>query len=224
MGFHIVNIRHGEIESFYVENRHQLAKSDAITEDSIIYQGEKHWTPVRVGSDKQYVNYSKDWYRAGIKAQELFKNQAKLNNLMLEELSQDIDSFQQYLIDKKYIPIKRGDYLIRNFKNIEVDVKCRAFYGKENKKWFHFKCEDVERHLNMQKFTNTPILIAVYERDNDQVVESIPYFISIDKIESEKTSLIQKNVKKENTGWCFQVPLKLAVQSFDYIEETLLQL
>ena len=219
MGFHIVNLKDKKIEHIYVETQDKLAELDNITEDSIIYQGEKHWIPVRVGSDKRYENYSKDWYRAGIKAQELFKKQAKEKQIILEELNQDVKSFKPYFVCKKFIPIKRGDYLIRNFGNIEVDVKCRTFYDTNNGKVFNFKCEDVEKHLNMQDFTKTPILIAVYKRIKDTVVEDTPHFISINTIKSNESSLEKEYIYKENTGWCFRIPLNLTSQTFAYIKE-----
>lgn len=162
MGYHIVNLKDNEIEHKYVKSKIEIAYLDSITEDSIIYQGEKHWNPIRVGNESDYINYSKDWYRAGIKAQELFKKQAKEEKLILEELFQDKSSFQQYLIKEEYFGIKRGDFLVRNFGNVEIDVKCRSFYENKRKDIvFNFKCEDVEKHLNMETLTNTPILIAV---------------------------------------------------------------
>lgn len=76
MGYHIVNIKNDTIEHLYIENKIELAYLDTLTENTIIYQGEKHWEPVRFGNDPWYKNYTKDWFRAGLKAQELFKEQA----------------------------------------------------------------------------------------------------------------------------------------------------
>ncbi|MEO9512309.1 MAG: hypothetical protein ABJN84_06410 [Flavobacteriaceae bacterium] len=192
---------------------------DNITENTIIYQGEKQWNPVRVGNESCYRNYSKDWYRAGIKAQELFKKQAKKEKLVLEELFQDENSFQQYLITDGYLAIKRGDFLVRNFGNIEIDIKCRGFYENKRKDIvFNFKCEDVERHLNMETLTNTPIFIAVYRRNGHEVIKRTPYFFSISGTDFSKFDKIY--VKAENTGYCYQIPLNKTEQNFDFIKNS----
>lgn len=218
MGYHIVNLDDNKIEHFYIESKIELAYLSNITENTIIYQGEKHWIPIRFGDEPSYNNYIKDWFRAGLKAQESLKKQSLQNKLMLEELFQDEDSFKNYLIFDEYFPIKRGDFLVRNYGNIEVDIKCRSFYKNKNEEIvFNFKCDDVERHLNMQTFTKTTIMIAVYERNGDQVIEDIPFIFSIEGIDFETLGKVY--VKTENTGFCYQIPLRLTTQSFDYIKE-----
>ncbi len=218
MGFHIVNLTNNTISHEYVENEFDIIYLKNLTENTIIYQGEKHWKPVRLGNANKYKNYSKAWFRAGLKAQELFKKQAKEERFMLEELFQDETSFKQYLIKDEYFPIKRGDFLVRNHGNIEIDIKCRRFYidEKSGNTVFNFKCEDVIRHLNMQKLTNTPILIAVYERDFDNVIETIPYFLSIERTNFEKLNKVY--IRSENTGYCYQIPINKTEQSFDFIK------
>lgn len=217
MGYHIVNIKNNEIEHKYVESKIEIAYVDNITEETIIYQGEKQWNPIRVGSESNYRNYSKDWYRAGIKAQELFKKQAKKEKLVLEELFQDESSFQQYLITEEYFAIKRGDFLVRNFGNTEIDIKCRGFYENKQKDIvFNFKCEDVERHLNMETLTNTPIFITVYQRKGDEVIQETPYFFSISGTDFSQFDKVY--VRAENTGYCYQIPLSRTNQNFDFIK------
>lgn len=217
MGYHLVNLNGAEIEHEYVESELEIVYLDNITENTIIYQGEKHWKPIRAGDDSAYKCYTKDWFRAGLKAQELFKKQAKEEKLMLEELFQDEKSFQQYLINDEYLALKRGDFLVRNHGNIEVDIKCRAFYeDNTGKPVFNFKCDDVEKHLNMQSLTKTPVFIAVYERNGDSVIEGIPYFFSIN--ETDFSSLSKVYLRAENTGYCYQIPLEKTVQDFDCIK------
>lgn len=217
MGYHIINITKTGIKSEYVNDKKALMNLDTITEDTIIYQGESHWTPLQI-KNTEFKNYCKDWYRAGLKAQEHFKTQAKEEGLILEELMQDQVSFQQYLISDKYIDIKRGDFLVRNYGNLEVDVKCRSFRYLSNRELsFRFSCNDAEKHLNMQEYTQTPIIIAVYQRDGDKFIPKIPYFISIDRIK-ELSSTLEK-VFVENVGNCYEIPLRLTIQSFDYITD-----
>jgi len=137
---------------------------------------------------------------------------------MLEELFQDENSFQQYLINDEYFAIKRGDFLIRNYGNIEIDIKCRSFYkDKQGQKVFNFKCDDVERHMNMQSLTKSPIIIAVYERNGDEVIGKTPYFFSIEQVDF---STLQKiYIKSENTGYCYQIPLKITSADFKFIKD-----
>lgn len=215
MGYHIINITDNDIKSVYIKDIKELMYLDTITEDTIIYQGEQHWTPLQI-KDTELKNYCLDWYRAGLKAQEYFKIQAKEEGLILEELNQDKESFQQYLVSDKYIEIKRGDFLVRNYENLEVDVKCRSFrYLSDGELSFRFSCKDVEKHLNMQEYTQTPIIIAVYQRNGDNFKKGIPFFISIDRIKELSSSLEKVLVK--NVGECYEIPLRLTVQSFDYI-------
>jgi hypothetical protein len=218
MGYHIVNLNNNNIEHDYLENELDIVYLNNLTENTIIYQGEKHWKPVRLGNGSAYNNYTKDWFRAGIKAQELFKKQAKRAKLMLEELFQDEISFQQYLIKDEYFAIKRGDFLVRNFGNIEIDIKCRGFYQNTNGNTvFNFKCDDVERHLNMQSLTNTPIFIAVYERNGDKVIEVDPYFFSLENVDF--STLTKVYIKSDNTGFCYQIPLNKTTQDFEFVKK-----
>lgn len=218
MGYHVINIRNDEIEHEFVESKLEIAYLKNISDDTIIYQGEMHWKPVRVGSESSYMNYSKGWFRAGVKAQELFKKQAKKEKLMLEELFQDESSFKQYLITDEFLAIKRGDFLVRNYGNIEIDIKCRSFYkDSQKKKVFNFKCDDVLRHLNMQTLTNTPIIIAVYQRKGDEVIEETPYFFSISNTDFSRFNKIY--VKSENTGYCYQIPIRNTKQNFSFIKD-----
>ena len=219
MGYHIINITKDGIKSKYVNDKKALMNLDTITENTIIYQGEAHWTPLQV-KDTEFKNYCKDWYRAGLKAQEHFKIQAKKEGLILEELIQDKESFQQYLISDKYIAIKRGDFLVRNYGNLEVDVKCRSFrYLKDGELSFRFSSDDLEKHLNMQKYTQTPIIIAIYKREGDSFQENIPYFISVDRIKKHSNELTTFFEENNNTGDCYEIPIKLTVQNFEYIKD-----
>ena len=172
MGYHIINITENGIKSEYVNDKKSLMNLDTITEDSIIYQGEPHWTPLQV-KNTELKNYCIDRYRAGLKAQEYFKTQAKEQGLILEELIQDKESFQQYLISDEYIEIKRGDFLVRNYGNLEIDVKCRTFrYLNDEELSFHFSCKDLEKHLNMQSSLKH-LLLLLYIRERVIVSKKI---------------------------------------------------
>lgn len=228
MGYHII-IKHtnDDIEHHYVDRINDLANYD-IQKDSIVYQGEKSWKPILVGNSEYYANFAYDWHRAGIKAQELFKKQALKEEYILEELNQDSDSFKNYTgIKKEYLQIKRGDFLIRNVKNIEVDVKCRSFYTPVNSSFncFDFNAEHLQRHLNMQKFTKTPIVIAVYERKkgSDSPVPDSLRMIDISHLNELVDTLKLKKKTKENKKGekyeVYQIPVRNTAPKFKLIEQ-----
>jgi hypothetical protein len=214
MGFHVVNMVDGKISHEYAQTETDLAFLD-ISETSIMYEGEAHWTPEVVGSSAKYKNWAHSWYRAGIKAQELFKKQATENGYILEILNQDQQSFKSYTSTAKSVRIKRGDFLIRNVKNIEIDVKCRSFFTENGETMFNFKTDHYYCHKRMMEFTKTPIIIAVYARVREEPDPKRLYMFEINDI--EKKALKQVNVKK--VGPCLQIPLNMTVKGFGLIEE-----
>ena len=217
MGIHIVNVENGKLRHEYVECYEELAYVEFITKDSIIYEGEENWKPAKISESKKYEHFSKGWFRAGIQAQELFKKQASKQGFILEELNQDQESFKSYTSNAKNISIKRGDFLIRNYGNIEIDIKCRGFRYVQGVKHFDFKEEDVKKHSNMQTFTKTPILIAVYENRKNRPVEDKVYIFAIDKL--VKSKLIESHFR-EGIGFCYQIPLSFTEEGFGLIEKT----
>lgn len=213
MGFHIINIKNSKLIHKYAKNEVELADLD-IQKDTIIYQGESHWIPEKVKESNKYAIWANSWFRAGIKAQELFKQQSKDKELILEELFQDQESFKSYTNTAKETSIKRGDFLVRNIRNIEIDVKCRNFYKKNNELVFNFKVQHYYMHKHMMEFTQTPILIAVYENVNDSPDPDSLLMFEIEWISKNSLDII--DVK--NTGKCFQIPVKLTYPNFELLE------
>lgn len=136
---------------------------------------------------------------------------------ILEELNQDQKSFHSYASNSKSLPIKRGDFLLRNRGNIEVDVKCRSFYNFKGKTYFDFKCEDVVKHKNMISFTNTPILIAVYQSKEDIPMENDVYMFDIQRLLESKE--IEKYFRP-GIGDCYRIPVSFTSKGFDLIDQT----
>ena len=60
MGFHIVNLENNQLKHLYVQHEDELIDVEFINEDTIIYQGEKNWFPIRIGDSVKFRNYSKD--------------------------------------------------------------------------------------------------------------------------------------------------------------------
>ena len=65
MGFHIINIKNGKLTHSYAANEGGLARIE-IEKDSIIYQGEPHWSPEIIKNSEKYACWAEPWYRAGI--------------------------------------------------------------------------------------------------------------------------------------------------------------
>ncbi len=215
MGFHVINIEDGELKHGYVEVIEELAYVEFINDDSVIYQGEEHWRPFKVSESIKYQKFAQGWYRAGIKAQELFKKQARDDGFILEELNQDQRSFKLYTANSENMPIKRGDFIVRNYGNIEIDVKCRSFRKEKGEVYFDFLEEDAYKHQNMQSFTKTPVLIAVYEnRDNCPVKDNI-YFFKIDDILNNN----DLRIVSRDFGDCYRIPVSFTNKSFDFIRQ-----
>ena len=70
----------------------------------------------------------------------IFAKLARDRQLVLEELSHGPENVRSYVRAKKGTA-KRGDFLVRNRGNAEVEVKCRSFYGRGNRKYFLISLE-----------------------------------------------------------------------------------
>lgn len=211
MGYHLIIKNHdGTITPKFSDTFDGLAEYSDISADSIIYQGEQHWSPVLVGQHDQYKNLTDERFRAGIKAQKLFKSHAVDHGLMIEELSQDMDSFKAYTSNAD-VSIKRGDFLIRNVRNIEIETKCFTFYSDS----FYIPFTDVKRHQNMQNYAGSPVILAIYERNGDVPVPESLRMITIQTIIEEN----YKSVKFDEKSKCLIIPLALTKHGFYLIDE-----
>jgi hypothetical protein len=219
MGYHvIVNSTAEGVVSRYVETPDELAQFSDLTPDAIVYQGEPHWVPVPLGAHPQCSNYLHDWFRAGVKAQTLFRKLAHEHGLILENLSQDQASFRSYTanVDKA---VKRGDCLIRNARNLEVEIKCQTIYPRGDEEVFWFDEADIEKHLNMQEFTGCPIVMAVFERAGDAPVDGSLRMILVDEIKRLLgTGAVTVDEKAKN-GKAYVVALESMRLGFEIIDE-----
>lgn len=88
MGFHVILLKgDNRIEHRYVNTFEKLADISELKKDSIIYEGEPHWIPVFAGQCEMYKQYTEAQLRAGIKAQHVFKKQAKEHKLALLDIT-----------------------------------------------------------------------------------------------------------------------------------------
>ncbi len=216
MGYHIIlKVTDEGLDSRYVEKLDDLRFFPELTEETIIYQGESHWTPMHLKDNETCARYAEANYRVGMKAQILFEEQSTRHGLIVEALSQTQESFRCYASNSD-VPIKRGDYLIRNAGNLEVDVKCRSLKNADSMPFFFLACADVEKHANMESFTRCPVIIAFFEREGEQPVADSLRMITIGKILEERGKAI-KAVSGEH-GKVFMIPISLLHDGFTLID------
>ncbi len=217
MGFHVINIKEDKtIGHEYVESLDKLAYVVGLTENSIIYEGEAHWIPVVAGDSQRYKLFTFDWYKAGMKAQDVFQRQARENGYILEPINQDQKSFKSYT-DVVSEAIKRSDFLIRNAGHIEVDVKCRSFHHENGERYIKFKVEDFTKHINMSLQTNSPVIIAVYKRVGDAPSEDHLYMFEIGDLLKEIDKL--EKGSDDIIGRYYKIPLGKTRKGFKLIEK-----
>lgn len=219
MGFHILNPQeNGSFTSLYVETLEELALKDGISAKAMIYQGDKNQVASQLGAVQENLKYIADWYCAGVRAEKLFRDLAFENKLIVEEISQDQQSFKPYTA---FTPnsIKRGDFLIRNARNIEVEVKCRSLNvrteGTKENQFYKIAYSEVKKLDEMQQITGIPILIAFFQRLGRNPVSSSMKMIAVSRIAQSSKSRI---VWYDETSKDFCVPLSLMQDGFSLIE------
>lgn len=101
-------------------------------------------------------------FAAGRNAELLFEQLAYENGWTVEKIPQDRGGFDKYTANSVG-GIKRGDYIIRNLRNTEVEVKCFS-RSRGHTPGYLLKYSHVKRHEGMQRMTETPVVFAIFER------------------------------------------------------------
>lgn len=103
---------------------------------------------------------------AGNTAEKFFQSHARAEGFYMEPLVQDKESYEEGW--KKILPnkvaIKRGDYICRNCRNIEIEVKCLTPQFLNGRKYYRLAYNDLKRHRVMEKESQTPVVLALYEQ------------------------------------------------------------
>lgn len=214
MGYHvIIDPEFFPIKYTYVERIEELLSVEGISDKSIIFQGYRENPPQQVGMSGNFERLGEEGYRAELRALAIFAKLARARKLILEELSREPENAKLYSKIAKG-PVKRGNFLIHNRGNIEIAVKCVSYYGKGERKFFAFSEEELQKYLNVEKATKTPVLLAVFQRRNDTPVEESFCMVEVD--------LIQKLIdtfgrRKKEYGWIYSIPLKITKPGFDLL-------
>ncbi|MDJ0835985.1 MAG: hypothetical protein QNK37_05665 [Acidobacteriota bacterium] len=235
MGYHIIlkiekeprpESNHREEESpeaitrlvhHYITDLDELRHFKDLTKESIIYQGEPSWTPALVGETKHCKLYTESNYRVGKKAEILFKEMCMKEGLIVEELNQTQESFKSYTNVAEEIPIKRGDFLIRNVGSLEVDVKCRSKLEDTGYPHYRLDVDHVDKHLNMEAFTKCPVVLAFFERNGEDPVEASLRMLSIREIEDRRADLEVRPWYDGKPAFC--LPLDMMRPRFQLIDD-----
>jgi hypothetical protein len=133
-------------------------------------------------------------FAAGKKAEQLFEQMAYENGWTVEKIPQDRSSFDKYAKHSAR-GIKRGDYIVRNLRNTEVEVKCFS-----RSRWrtpgYLLKYSHVKRHEGMQELTDTPVVFAIFERRGRNPVRESLHMIPLSALtgrRSREITYVQKN-------------------------------
>lgn len=212
MGYHIIIPDGSGYIRYYVENPRELADIDDINEKTIIYEGAESNIPHLLSKFAKSKDYAKDIFRLGIKAENLFKEQAQEHKFIVLDIDQSQEGFTQYK-NSLDDDVKRADFSISNA-NVEVDVKCKTIYENNEIRFFLLNEHDVTKHLNMMEYTLKPVIIAVYQRlDNEPDPEAL-HMIEVAKIKKLKEAGEIRSTKDS----CYKIDLSLTMPGFELLE------
>lgn len=215
MGYYIVNFEHdSDFTYYYVKDIREVANLSDINSSTIIFEGLESQVPELLIMHPEFKKYSELNFRLGIRAEDLFKEQAIEKKFIVTDINQSLEDFVQYRTLNKWV--KRSDFLIRNA-NLEVEVKCRTIKNdKDNKEFFYFPVYDVEKHLNWMEFSYMPIIVAVYARKENSPDPEKLFMIEIQKIQEHSKNLA---VNSTFDFPHYQIPLSLTEPGFTLIEQ-----
>jgi len=213
MGFYII-LRNDEdgIISEYIDHIEDLASIPNLTKDAIIYQGEREWRPFRLDQHEKGKVFLNEKFKAGVKAQVLFQKQALEAEWIAEVISQDQTSFEVYTHNTK-LSIKRGDFLIRNAGNLEIEVKCLTYYEKQGEYFIYLSYRDLKKHENMEKITKVPVVIAFYKREGSEPDPDSLRMIMVKHI------LDDGSIEYDDHCKCKVIPIAKALPGFKIVED-----
>lgn len=216
MGYYLIN-RDDPDKPFsqYVERIEDLIyhiKGDI--NDAIIVSGKKKSQPFFLRDSEEYKNLCSEKLRNGILAQEIFKKEAIKRSFMIEDIPQDQTSFISYNIIDSFT-VKRADFVIKNCKDIEVDVKCLSMYTTNSIQYFYIRYHEIKKLERMNSLIDKKTVLAIFKQHSIQADEDSLKMIELSTIhkENNRSVIYDKNTK------CFKIPLDLTTPGFKLLEE-----
>ncbi|MDQ0781359.1 hypothetical protein [Chryseobacterium sp. W4I1] len=215
MGFYLINNRENKPSFIFVDKLEDLIYHvEGNIDDTVIVKGSRESKPFFLKDSNDYKNLCDQKYRNGLLAQEIFKNIARERRFMIESIPQDIDSFSVYNILDSFT-IKRADFVIKNCRNIEVDVKCLSFYLINDKKYFYIRYSEIMKLERMNSLIEKNTILAIFDQNTVRGQDFSLNMIELKTILKENNRCVVYDQKTK----CFKVPLHLTTNGFDLLEE-----
>jgi hypothetical protein len=204
------------MESTYIENPQELINIEEIDENTIVYEADQEWKPYRIKENEILKTYIQRNNKLGLKGQQIFKDKMNQEKMIIEEIDQSQAGLKQYINIANDKRIKRGDFIIRNKGNIEIEVKVRTFYSNsENGYYFTIKYSELKSLERMQEILKNKIMFCVFQCINNKINEDKLYFITIDKILNGILNGFFEYDKKEKY---LKIPILCCNEGISYLE------
>lgn len=151
-------------------------------------------------------------FAAGRDAELLFEQLARERGWVIEKIPQDRAGFSKYAANSQG-RIKRGDYIVRNLRNTEIEVKCfsrpRGRTAGYLLHWSH-----VKRHEEMQNMTESPVVFAIFERRGRHAVPESLRMIPLSELTRGRSRAIAY-IKKLKS---LHIPLDSMYPGFEFLD------
>lgn len=152
-------------------------------------------------------------FTAGHRAERAFERLAAERGWVLEPIPQDRATFRKYA-GASAVGVKRGDYLVRNLGNVEVDVKCFTVYDY-GEPGYLIEYAHVKRHEAMEQMTGSPVVFAVFERSGRSPVEGSLRMIPLSELVGRERA---PDVEYIRARKCLHVPVWTMYPGFDLFD------
>jgi hypothetical protein len=150
-------------------------------------------------------------FAAGRNAEQLFEELAHQSGWIVERIPQDRASFDKYA-QSSARSIKRGDFIIRNARNTEVEVKCFSRFDW-NTPGYLLRYSHVKRHEQMQHLTESPVVFAIFERRGRRPVPGSLRMVPLSDLLGRRSPDIQYLPNQK----CLHIPLDSMYRGFDLL-------
>lgn len=155
----------------------------------------------------------KPHFIAGEKAERHFEALCEGSGYITERISQDRRRFAQYAFNTQN-RVKRGDYIVRNLSNAEIEVKCFSQRKYGSAACYRIEYRQVKRHEEMERLTGEPVIFAIFERRGRSVVENSLRMIPL----KELTIRRRRGVFYDERIKCLCIPVDVMYPAFEYLE------
>jgi hypothetical protein len=163
-----------------------------------------------------YLWIFKPHFLAGERAEKHFEQLSRSRGYILEKITQDRKSYEEL----ENLGVKRGDYLVRNLRNLEIEVKCFTKLKYSATECYAIAYSHIKRHEEMVKLTGEPVVFAIFERNGRDVVENSLRMIPLRELTGQRTNGIFYDSRIK----CVCIPLTLMYQDFNYFEQYKLEI